>query len=179
MRADRFLEELPRLFDEFPRSEHPLDRRFQRVVDEVENLASENVLALINLAASLVEPDEAYVEIGVFHGASLIAAMLGNEGRRFVGVDAFRFRDASLDDSRRRRVELDEALRQLELAQGGERLGVGGEHLGPEAPLAIGDLRFDGRELRLGERDPAPALAGDLERDGEPNRRLPLPGTAS
>ena len=97
MRADRFLEELPRLFEDFPRSEHPLDRRFRRVVDEVENLASENVLALINLAASLVEPGEAYVEIGVFHGASLIAAMLGNEGRRFVGVDAFRFRDASLD----------------------------------------------------------------------------------
>ena len=97
MRADRFLEELPRLFEDFPRSEHPLDRRFRRVVDEVENLASENVLALINLAASLVEPDEAYAEIGVFHGASLIAAMLGNEGRRFVGVDAFRFRDTSLE----------------------------------------------------------------------------------
>ena len=80
MRAERFLEELPRLFEDFPRSEHPRDRRFQRVVDEVQNLASENVLALINLAASLVEPDEAYVEIGVFHGASLIAAMLGMPG---------------------------------------------------------------------------------------------------
>lgn len=67
------------------------------MLEEVENLASENVLALLNLAASTVEPDEAYVEVGVFHGASLVAAMLGNGGRRFVGIDSFAFRDASLE----------------------------------------------------------------------------------
>jgi len=97
MNADRFLEELPQLFEDFPRSEHPLDRRFQPVAEDVENLARENNLALLNLAAACLERDEAYVEIGVFHGASLIAAMLGNEGKRFVGVDSFAFRDASLD----------------------------------------------------------------------------------
>jgi predicted O-methyltransferase YrrM len=97
VRADRFLEELPRLFEDFPRSEHPVNRRFAAVVEEVENLASENTLALVNLAASCLEDGEAYVEVGVFHGASLIAAMLGNEGRRFVGIDRFAFRDASLD----------------------------------------------------------------------------------
>jgi predicted O-methyltransferase YrrM len=95
--AERFLAELPGLFEEFPRSEHPLDRRFEPVVEEVTNLASENVLALLNLAASLLEPDEAYVEVGVFHGASLIAAMTGNDGKRFVGIDRFGFRDASLE----------------------------------------------------------------------------------
>jgi protein O-GlcNAc transferase len=99
--ADRFLAELPGLFDDFPRSEHPRDRRFQTVAEGVTNLASENVLALLNLAASLVEPDEAYVEVGVFHGASLIAAMTGNEGRRFVGIDSFAFRDASLEEVER------------------------------------------------------------------------------
>ena len=97
MDADRFLAELPRLFEDFPHSEHPRDRRFQPVADDVENLARENNLALLNLAAACLEGDEAYVEIGVFHGASLIAAMLGNEGRRFVGIDSFAFRDASLD----------------------------------------------------------------------------------
>ena len=96
MDADRFLAELPRLFEDFPHSEHPRDRRFQPVADDVENLARENNLALLNLAAACLEGDEAYVEIGVFHGASLIAAMLGNEGRRFVGIDSFAFRDASL-----------------------------------------------------------------------------------
>ena len=97
MKADRFLEELPRLFEDYPRSEHPRDRRFQAVAEDVENLARENNLALINLAASCLEEGEAYVEIGVYHGASLVSAMLGNEGKRFVGVDSFGFRDASLE----------------------------------------------------------------------------------
>ena len=94
MDSDRFLRELPGLFDDFPRSEHPRDRRFAPVL-EVENLASENVLALLNLAASCLGPGEAYVEVGVFHGASLIAAMLGNEDRRFIAVDSFVLRDGS------------------------------------------------------------------------------------
>jgi predicted O-methyltransferase YrrM len=93
----RFLDELPRLFEDFPHSEHPVDRRFRPVIEGVENLATENTLALLNLAASCLEDDEAYVEIGVFHGASLIAAMLGNEDKRFLGVDGFEFRDATLD----------------------------------------------------------------------------------
>ena len=97
MDADRFLRELPRLFEDFPRSEHPLDRRFQPVVAEVENLATENVLALLNLAASCLGPEEAYVEVGVLHGASLIGAMAGNEARRFVGIDDFRLRGGSLE----------------------------------------------------------------------------------
>jgi predicted O-methyltransferase YrrM len=97
LNADRFLQELPGLFDDFPRSEHPRDRRFQAVHAEIENLASENVLALLNLAASLLDPDEAYVEVGVYHGASLVASMLGNDGKRFVGIDSFGFRDASLE----------------------------------------------------------------------------------
>ena len=96
MDADRFLEELPRLFDDYPRSEHPLDRRFAPIADDVQNLARENNLALLNLAASCLGPGEAYVEIGVYHGASLIAAMLGNEDKRFVGVDSFEFRGTSL-----------------------------------------------------------------------------------
>ena len=95
MDHERFLRELPTLFDDFPRSEHPRDRRFEPIVGQVENLASENVLALLNLAASCLDPDEAYVEVGVFHGASLIAAMVGQPERRFVGIDSFGFRDAS------------------------------------------------------------------------------------
>jgi predicted O-methyltransferase YrrM len=97
MDSERFLRELPALFEDFPRSEHPLDRRFAPAADEVENLAKENNLALLNHAASCLEGDEAYVEVGVYHGASLIAAMLGNEDRRFIGIDGFTFRDASLE----------------------------------------------------------------------------------
>ena len=95
MDSARFLEELPRLFDDFPASEHPRDRRFRPVAEDVENLARENNLALINLAARCLDEGEAYVEIGVYHGASLIAAMLGNEGGRFVGVDSFTLGEGS------------------------------------------------------------------------------------
>lgn len=97
MDAARFLRELPALFDDFPRSEHPVDRRFEPIAGEVENLARENNLALLNLAAACLDPVETYVEIGVFHGASLIGAMVGNEDKRFVGIDTFDFRDGSLE----------------------------------------------------------------------------------
>jgi predicted O-methyltransferase YrrM len=112
MDADRFLAELPRLFADYPRSEHPLDRRFAPIAEEVENLARENNLALLNLAARCLGAGEAYVEVGVFHGASLIAAMLGNEGKRFVGIDSFEFRDASLE-----KVEANLARYGLELPE--------------------------------------------------------------
>src|SRR5262249_5768607 len=97
MAADRFLRELPLLFEDFPHSQHPRDRRFHPVLEQVENLASENVLALLNLAASCLGPDEAYVEVGVLHGASLIAATLGNEGKRILGIDNFSLRDGSAE----------------------------------------------------------------------------------
>lgn len=97
MDADRFLRELPALFEDFPRSDHPLDRRLERLAEDVEGLTQENNLALLNLAATCLGDEEAYVEVGVFHGKSLIAAMLGNERRRFVGIDDFGFRDGSVE----------------------------------------------------------------------------------
>jgi hypothetical protein len=88
--VERFAAELPTLFDDFPRSQVPRGRRFDDVVDGIPNLATENVLALLNLAASLLGPDESYVEVGSFYGASLIGAMRGNEGD-FVAIDRFSF----------------------------------------------------------------------------------------
>lgn len=96
--AERFLRELPILFEDFPGSQHPLDRRFAPIVERVENLTAENNLALLNLAAACLGADEAYVEAGVFHGASMIAAMLGNEEHRFVGIDDFRMGDSGVDE---------------------------------------------------------------------------------
>jgi predicted O-methyltransferase YrrM len=105
--VERFARDLPALFDEFPRSEHPRDRRFARILDEVPGLARENNLALINLAAACRDPGEAYVELGTFRGTSLISAMLGNEGV-FVALDDFSFREAS-------RELLEENLRRFDL----------------------------------------------------------------
>jgi protein O-GlcNAc transferase len=88
--VERFAAELPELFDDFPRSEHPRGRRFDDVIEGIPNLAEENVLALLNLAASLLGPGESYVEVGTYYGASLIGAMRGNQGD-FVAIDRFSF----------------------------------------------------------------------------------------
>jgi predicted O-methyltransferase YrrM len=108
MDADRFARALPRLFATYPRSEHPRDRRFAPILDDVGGLARENNLALLNLAASLLDEGESYVEVGSFKGLSLIAAMLGNTGD-FVGIDDF-----SLGGGSRR--GLDANLRRYGLA---------------------------------------------------------------
>jgi protein O-GlcNAc transferase len=87
----RFAAELPGLFDDFPRSEHPRGRRFDDLVRGLPNLATENTLAVVNLAASLLGTGESYVEAGTYMGASLIAAARGNAGADLVAIDRFRF----------------------------------------------------------------------------------------
>jgi predicted O-methyltransferase YrrM len=146
--SDRFLGELSALFDDFPRSEHPRDRRFEPIIEEVENLAAENVLALLNLAASCLGDEEAYVEVGVLHGASLIAATMGNEGKRIVGIDNFTLRDGSAQ-----RVE-----------ENFERFGL------PHPELVEGDVfelvpggAFDGTRVGVWYYDAAHAYEAQLE----------------
>lgn len=106
---DRFLHELPALFDDFPLSELPLDPRFAAVLEEVDGLTKPNNLALLNLAASLLDPGETYVEIGTFRGTSLIAALRGNEGKDIVAIDDFSKFEGS-------RAQVDENLRRAGLA---------------------------------------------------------------
>jgi predicted O-methyltransferase YrrM len=131
--ADRFNRTLPEMFDAYPRSEHPRDRRFAAILAEVGGLARENNLALLNLAASLLGPGESYVEVGSFKGLSLIAAMLGNTGD-FVGIDNFSLGEGSrkvLDANLRRRGLTGYAMLEgdaFELLRGGalgrRRVGV-------------------------------------------------------
>jgi protein O-GlcNAc transferase len=105
---EAFARELPRLFEDFPRSPHPRDRLLRSVQEGVRGLSAENNLALVNLAARFLEPGESYVEVGVWQGRSLIAAGLGNDTADLVGIDTFRFREGS-------REELLENLRRFEV----------------------------------------------------------------
>ena len=100
MEIERFAEELPRRFDDFPASEEPRDPRFREVLEAVPGLARPNNLALLNLAASLLPQGESYVEVGTFRGTSLVAAMLGNEAD-FVGIDDFSFGDGTREQLER------------------------------------------------------------------------------
>ncbi|MDP9343274.1 MAG: class I SAM-dependent methyltransferase [Actinomycetota bacterium] len=90
MDIQAFQERLPALYGGDLYAEHPVDRRFRELMDDVPGMASENKLALLNLAGSLVEPGETYLEVGSFKGLSIIAAMLGNSDPRFVAVESFR-----------------------------------------------------------------------------------------
>ena len=44
----------------------------------------------MNLAASVLPSDEAYLEVGSWRGLSIIAAVLGNQGRTFYAIESFR-----------------------------------------------------------------------------------------
>jgi len=119
--VERFARELPELFDDFPSSEHPRERRFDDIVEGVPNLAEENNLALVNLAAALLEPGESYVEAGTYMGASLIAAMRGNEARDFVALDNF-----ALDETIEVKGRTLPGTTRAKLESNLERFGAGG-----------------------------------------------------
>jgi predicted O-methyltransferase YrrM len=90
MDTDRFRTELPAVFDGDLDADHPVDRQFRRVMDDVPGMSSENALALVHLAAGLLPEDEAYLEVGSYKGLSLTAAMLGNPKARFHAIESFR-----------------------------------------------------------------------------------------
>jgi predicted O-methyltransferase YrrM len=94
--VEAFLEQLPREFDDFPRSERPRDLRFAEVLEAVQGLAQPNNLALLNVAARCLDPGEAYVEVGTYNGTSLIAASLGSDAT-FVALDNWSLGSGSLD----------------------------------------------------------------------------------
>jgi predicted O-methyltransferase YrrM len=99
--VERFLRDLPLLFDDFPRSERPRDPRFAEILEAVPGLAEPNNLALLNLAASCVLSGESYAEAGTFHGTSLISALLGNDELDAIAIDDFSFRDGSREQLER------------------------------------------------------------------------------
>lgn len=147
MDVDGFLAELPGLFFDFPASETPSDRRFQPLLDQVEGLAAENNLALVNLAASKLEAGESYVEVGSWKGLSLIAAALGNRGD-FVGIDHFAFRDGS----------------RAELQANVDRFGVAGVTVVQgEAFSLLPDGMLDGRCVGVYYYDAAHGYDAQLE----------------
>jgi len=67
----------------------PIDRRFETILKTVPAMATENKLALLNRAVARLQSDEVYVEIGCWHGATLIAAALGNPDKTAYGCDNF------------------------------------------------------------------------------------------
>lgn len=90
MNIQGFLRDLWQEFDHNPyESRFPRARVPKHILDSVEGMATESKLRLLNLAASHLEDDEIYLEVGCYLGLSLIGAMLGNDSHRFIGIDNF------------------------------------------------------------------------------------------
>lgn len=67
-------------------------RRTRRAVAplvSVPRLSTYPIGALINYAVATMRADSAYVNVGVWHGFTLLAGMAGNPDRRCIGVDNF------------------------------------------------------------------------------------------
>jgi predicted O-methyltransferase YrrM len=95
MRFERFIERCraewpdsfhPRRLEESP---NPATRDLSGVLTHVPGMATENKLKLLNLAVASLEPDEIYVEVGCYKGASLIGAAMGNPDARIFACDNF------------------------------------------------------------------------------------------
>src|SRR5256885_16445920 len=86
MNVDAFLEQLPEQLEDVS--------RFAEILEEVPGLAQPNNLALLNVAARCLDEGESYVEVGTYHGTSLISALLDNDGD-FVAIDNWSMGDGS------------------------------------------------------------------------------------
>jgi hypothetical protein len=82
------------------RSRTPSGRELAEVLDNVPGMATENKLKLLNLAVAALEPDEVYVEVGCYKGASLVGAALGNHHHRLFACDNFSQFDGAADSLR-------------------------------------------------------------------------------
>jgi predicted O-methyltransferase YrrM len=109
MDLEAFQAALPAVFAGDLGADQPVDRRFRDLLADVPGMATENKLALLNVAAANLGPGEAYLEVGSFKGLSLIGAMLGNEERRFYAIE--NFLEFSLDGEATRAELLDNLAR--------------------------------------------------------------------
>ncbi len=64
-------------------------RRLLRPLCLIPRMSSFAVAAILNRAVALMPAEQAFVNVGVWHGFTLLAGMAGNDGRRCVGVDDF------------------------------------------------------------------------------------------
>jgi len=95
LRFDHFLARCRAQWPSFPDPRalasalHPATRDLADILTHVEGMATENKLKLLSLAAASLDPDEVYVEIGSFQGASLIGAARNNRDVRIFACDNF------------------------------------------------------------------------------------------
>jgi protein O-GlcNAc transferase len=107
MNFDAFLERCRAQWPEFAdarrlaRSTHPADRSLSHILGEIEGMATENKLRLLNCAVASLDASEVYVEVGCYKGASLVGAAASNPEARIFACDNFSQFDGAADALRR------------------------------------------------------------------------------
>ncbi|MGH7923756.1 MAG: class I SAM-dependent methyltransferase [Candidatus Binatus sp.] len=107
MQFDAFLERCRAQWPEFAdarrlaRSTHPVDRSLSHILAEIPGMATENKLRLLNCAVASLDPNEVYVEVGCYKGASLVGAATANPHARIFACDNFSQFDGAADALRR------------------------------------------------------------------------------
>jgi hypothetical protein len=67
-------------------------------IQHIERMSTWAVAGIINWAVSQTKYDHAYLDIGVWHGYTMLAGMIGNDDKRCVGVDNFSQFDKPRDE---------------------------------------------------------------------------------
>lgn len=89
MNVTAFLEQTDALFVGDPVDGELTDARHAAVVADVNGMTTAREIAVLNLAARLLPPDECYLEVGSYKGRSLCGASRGVDGRTFVVIENF------------------------------------------------------------------------------------------
>lgn len=89
MDTQQFLSQLDTIFPGDPQTTDAVDPRWQEMVDSVGGFTSANELAVLNLAARLLPPDETYLEVGTFKGRSLCGAIQDAGDTTFHAVENY------------------------------------------------------------------------------------------
>jgi hypothetical protein len=90
MDLPRFHRELPGLYLDWGRpSVRPVGEQSKSVLRRVRGMTTAGVLELLNHAVGCLEGEECYLEVGSYHGATLIGALLGHPGRLAHAADNF------------------------------------------------------------------------------------------
>ncbi len=89
MDIQAFLDKIPTIFPGDPQDTDPIDPYWEDLKADVTGFSSGNELAMLQLAASLLPDDEAYLEIGTFKGRSMCGAVRDNADKRFYAMENF------------------------------------------------------------------------------------------
>lgn len=90
MDSQNFIRQLPNLYENWGKeSVKPKSKRFQQLLTKVTDLTEENLMSLLNFAASCLDAGEIYCEIGTGQGSTLIAALLDHPDCMAYAVDHF------------------------------------------------------------------------------------------